>query len=396
MRKHFIFLNVGHFLDHFFILIFPTAVLALQTEWARSYDDLLVYGTAGVFAFGAASIPMGWLGDRWSRHGMIAVFFIGIGLASIATSFATTPLQIGLGVGAIGVFAAIYHPVGMAMVFSGATNAGRDLAVNGVWGNLGLAAAAITTATITERYGWSYAFLLPGILSLAIGVVYAIAFGRKPDPVIAKRKSAAVSLKDHGLMVRIFFVMAMAAMLGGLVFQSTTTALPKIIEQDTAGITGSLSEVGIYAMLVFALASIAQLIIGSMIEKFQARRILFCVTACQALFLFLAPTGADLMLLIFLFAMMFAVFGQIPVNDWLVGHYSANEWRARFYALKYTLGLGVAALGYWMVAFLHETYGGFDEFYILLGCLMTLVALSTLLLPDNQTEKAAAAPQPAE
>ena len=183
MRKHFLFLNVGHFLDHLFILIYPTVVLALQDEWSFAYNDLLLYGMLGVFAFGAASIPMGWLGDRWSRHGMISVFFLGIGLASIATGFATSPVEIGIGVTFIGIFAAIYHPVGIAMVFSGAENAGRDLAVNGVWGNLGLAAAAMTAAAITEWFGWSWAFILPGIASVAIGIVYALTYQAAEKPL---------------------------------------------------------------------------------------------------------------------------------------------------------------------------------------------------------------------
>tara|TARA_R110002110_G_scaffold287144_7_gene501448 strand:+ start:1265 stop:2455 length:1191 start_codon:yes stop_codon:yes gene_type:complete len=396
MRKHFMFLNIGHFLDHMFILIYPTVVLALQDEWSFAYDDLLIYGSLGVFAFGAASIPMGWLGDRWSRHGMMSVFFIGIGLSAIGAGFATTPLQIGMGMLAIGIFAAIYHPVGIAMVFSGAENAGRDLAVNGVWGNLGLAAAAVSAATITELIGWKFAFFIPGVISVVIGIVYALTYGRQGDPVIAKRKSAAVALTNQRLMARIFFAMAMAATLGGLVFHATSTALPKIIEQGATGVVGRLSEIGLFAMLIFAVASVAQLIIGSLIEKYEARWILACVTATQALFLFLAPAGSDYVLMILLFGMMFAVFGQIPVNDWLVGHYSANEWRARFYALKYTLGLTVAALAYWLVATLHARFGDFDMLYMLLGGLMTLVAISSMLLPDHKTEAAAAAPQPAE
>ena len=396
MRKHFLFLNVGHFLDHLFILIDPTVVLALQDEWSFAYNDLLLYGMLGVFAFGAASIPMGWLGDRWSRHGMISVFFLGIGLASIATGFATSPIEIGIGVTFIGIFAAIYHPVGIAMVFSGAENAGRDLAVNGVWGNLGLAAAAMTAAAITEWFGWSWAFILPGIASVAIGIVYALTYGRQPDPVIAKRKTAAVAIGDQRLMARIFCAMGVAVLFGGLVFHVTTTALPKILEQDAAGITGRLLDVGMYAMFIFAFASGAQLVIGNLIERFQARRILFCVTGLQALMLFAAPVVSDLVLMVIMFGLMFGVFGQIPVNDWLVGHYSANEWRARFYALKYTLGLAVAAAAYWLISTLHAIYGDFDMLYVILGGVMSAVALTVLMLPDNETERAAAAPQPAE
>ena len=45
---HFLLLNIGHFLDHFFTLIFATiAALALTREWGVSYGDLLVYATPG-------------------------------------------------------------------------------------------------------------------------------------------------------------------------------------------------------------------------------------------------------------------------------------------------------------------------------------------------------------
>ena len=120
-RIHFLFLNVGHYLDHLFTLIFATvAALALSREWGLSYGELLTYATPGFFAFGLFSLPAGWLADKWSREGMMAVFFVGIGLASIATSFAQTPLQVGIGLFVVGTFAAIYHPVGLAIVVGAA------------------------------------------------------------------------------------------------------------------------------------------------------------------------------------------------------------------------------------------------------------------------------------
>ena len=52
-RQHFLFLNIGHFLDHFFLLIFATAsALSLATEWQLSYGQLIPYSTAGFIAFG--------------------------------------------------------------------------------------------------------------------------------------------------------------------------------------------------------------------------------------------------------------------------------------------------------------------------------------------------------
>ena len=94
-RLHFLLLNIGHFLDHLFTLIFATvAALALHREWGLGYAELLKYATPGFFAFGVFALPAGWLADKWSREGMMSVFFIGIGLASIATAFARTPLEL--------------------------------------------------------------------------------------------------------------------------------------------------------------------------------------------------------------------------------------------------------------------------------------------------------------
>lgn len=135
---HFLLLNVGHFLDHLFMLIFATAAaLALASDWNMSYGQLIAYATPGFVAFAVFTIPAGWLADRWSREGMMAVFFIGIGASSAATALATTPLQMAAGLFAIGMFAAIYHPVGIALVVHGRTRTGVPIAVNGIFGNLG-------------------------------------------------------------------------------------------------------------------------------------------------------------------------------------------------------------------------------------------------------------------
>ena len=79
-QVNFLFLNVGHFLDHLFMLVFATAAaLQLSTKWGMSYAELVPYATPGFIAFGVCAIPAGWLADKWSREGMMVVFFIGIG-----------------------------------------------------------------------------------------------------------------------------------------------------------------------------------------------------------------------------------------------------------------------------------------------------------------------------
>src|SRR5690606_6962280 len=136
-RLRLTFLNLGHTYDHLFMLLYATAVLAIEAAWGLSYGQLIALATPGFIAFGAGAVPAGWLGDRWSRNGMMAIFFIGIGAASMVTGLARTPLEIGIGLFLIGLFASIYHPVGIAMVSQGpAETLGWRLGVNGVYGNM--------------------------------------------------------------------------------------------------------------------------------------------------------------------------------------------------------------------------------------------------------------------
>ena len=156
-RQHALLLNLAHLLDHFFMLIFPTAVLAISKEWGLSFSQLLPLSLPAVAIFGLGALPAGWLADRWSRRGMMAVFFFGIGAASVLAGLSQGAWQLGAALALIGAFAAIYHPVGIAMLTIGSPRLGWTLGVNGVWGNLGLGVAALVTGVLAlrerRRYG---------------------------------------------------------------------------------------------------------------------------------------------------------------------------------------------------------------------------------------------------
>src|SRR3990172_6614759 len=174
-RRTRLFLNLGHTLDHLFMLIFPTVVLAMSTELRRPYAELLPLSLGGFIAFGAFSIPSGWLADRWSRFGMMVVFFFGIGTASILTGLARSPFEIAAGLTLIGAFAAIYHPVGTTMLVANASPSqlGRTLGANGVYGNLGVAFSALLAGAMADTFGWRWAFIVPGLLSICMGALFA-------------------------------------------------------------------------------------------------------------------------------------------------------------------------------------------------------------------------------
>ena len=186
------FINLGHLLDHLVMLVFPTVVVALAREWDRPYSELLPLALGGFIAFGAFAIPAGWLADHWSRYKMMAVFFFGIGGSLFLTGFATTSWQIGLGLTLVGMFAAIYHPVGIAMLVAVPEKMGRALGWNGLWGNLGLAAAALVAGALMDLWGWRAAFFIPGLAAIAAGAAF----------LVADRGPLAMSLNQAGGFAR--------------------------------------------------------------------------------------------------------------------------------------------------------------------------------------------------
>ena len=141
------FINTAHLLCHYCLLILPTAVLAMAARdgaFGGDYGPILELATAMFVLYGLLSLPQGWLAARFGRRAMIAAYFFGTGAALIAASLTRTPLGLEVALAAAGAFAAIYHPVGTAMLVEAAgERPGRALGINGVCGNAGVALAPV-------------------------------------------------------------------------------------------------------------------------------------------------------------------------------------------------------------------------------------------------------------
>jgi MFS family permease len=375
------FINVGHLLDHLVMLVFPTVVLALSREWGRPYSELLPLSVAGFIAFGAFAIPAGWLADHWSRYKMMAVFFFGIGGALFVTGFAQTSWQIAAGLAVTGMFAAIYHPVGIAMLVAAPKNLGMALGWNGLWGNLGLATAAIVSGALMDLWGWRAAFFIPGLASIATGVLFLLLV---PDPGPVAKKSKSIGLHvDARTMTQIFAILLIATACGGVIFNSTTVAMPKIFDERLRALTQTNLGLGALVALVYTVAAFAQVVMGKLIDRFEMRRLMMAVGVVQIPLLALAATLDGWPMLIVALCMMMAIFGQIPLNDAIVGKYVADEYRARVLSVRYVVSLGVAAVAVPLIALLHRTDGGFRNVFMVLAALALAMLFASFFFPSR-------------
>ena len=398
MRSHrLLFLNLGHFVDHLFMLIFAKAAfsagLAFGLAEDGAYAEMIPYGIPALILFGAGAPVAAHLADKWQRNGMIAVFFVGIGLASIATSFAQSPLQIAFGLAGIGIFASIYHPVGIAMVVQGGGKVGTRLGINGVWGNMGVAAAPLITGFILADFDWRLAFMLPGVVSVLIGAGFwfSVRSGRVTTPEATAREKAHVGFAPGWQRAMISLAMVTAA--GGFVFGALTFIIPRLFEVSMPNVTTSVATTGLLAALVYAIAAFAQLVVGRAIDKHRVKPVLIAVALGQPVLIAVMSLQSDYALFITaLFAMAF-VFGQIPITDAVLARYVPDQWRAKVLSLKFMLNLVIGAGALFTARTILAAGYGFDSFLMVLSVAAALIVLAALILPARSGQEIVAEPR---
>jgi len=377
------FSNVGHSFSHILTILYPTVVLVLEREWGMPYGELIALMFAGQVLFGVAALPAGWLGDRWSTLGMMVVFFIGSGIATMLTGCARNGIELAVGLALIGTFASIYHPVGMAWLIRSAVNRGRALGINGIFGSVGLAVGPMIAGALCDLVSWRAAFIVPGAVAVAVGIALAVAW------TIGAVDAPPADLKprpepSRGDAVRAFFILSLTMLCSGLIGAAYMTMLPKVFAERLAGLTTGALGPGALVTVVFLFAATAQYVGGRLADRFAMRRVYLVGFALQAPLLLGAAAVTGWPVLALTVLMVFANYSCIPAENGLLAHFTPGKWRGTAYGAKFVLALGVAATAIPLIAYVHDTTGGFGSLYLLLGLLAAVVGVSALFLPDDR------------
>jgi MFS family permease len=365
-------LNLGHALDHMFLLVFATAVTSIALEFGLArWEDLMPYSVAAFFFFGIGSLPSGRLGDLWGRRPMMIVFFVGIGVAAILTGLANSPLQVALALALLGCFASIYHPVGIPMLVQGSPRPGWAIGVNGLAGNLGVALAAIVTGVLVKHFGWRTAFIVPGAFSIACGIAFAL-LAVKEDAPPAKRKAAATG-PESASMARLFLIMTLAATTGSLQFNFSTNANYEMLADRFAAISRDPALLGTLLAAVYAVAALAQLVVGRLIDRHALKPLYAGIVAVQAALIGLASFTDGWAFYVVQFLFMAAIFGSIPFTDAMIVRYVDDNMRSRVSGMRLAVSFGASSFAVWLIGPVVKQAG-----FTALLWLMAATALVTL------------------
>lgn len=376
-------LNIGHAIDHMFLLIFATAVAAIAVDFGyQSWTDLMPYSVGAFAMFGLAALPAGRLGDLWGRRVMMIIFFIGMGGSAMLVALTQNAWQLAAALTLMGVFSSIYHPVGIPMLVQHVPNPGAVIGLNGLAGNLGIAVAALVTGFLVKWIGWRAAFIVPGAVAVVCGIIFALKCPQETHaPSKGRGGKAAVQLTP-ALLARAFAVMTAAAATSSILFNFTTNGNAQMLTEGFRGVIEDPAMLGILLAVIYAIASLAQLVVGRLIDRVPFKPLQLWMSVIQIPLLAIAAYTQSWGLFIALLAIMIFVFGSIPFTDAMIVRYVDDRLRSRVAGMRLTVAFGISSAAVWLLGPLVKSVGFSTLLWIMAGIAAVKAAI-VLWLPEE-------------
>ena len=384
------FINAAHLFTHYSLLILATATLAMVQQrpdvFGTDYGPLISIGTGMFVAYGLLALPMGWLAARLGRKALMVAYFTGAGAGMALAGTAQTGWMLGMWLGVMGAFSAIYHPIGTAIIVeAGGARVGRAVGINGVFGNLGVALAPLCTGLIAWKLGWEWAFIIPGVLCAGIGVLYAFepAFdgsqvkGTKPFPPI-----------PPVLVRRAVIVLMLIAAVSGLVFNAFTLLLPKLMEERLTSSPDLLPVVAVLAFAATICGGITQYTVGHLIDRRTLKQVFMPLAFVLVPGLLALSFLQGWLVLPVAGLVAAAIFGQVTVNETMTARYVAPPLRAKLYSVRFTVGFMGAAWASPLVGYLHQLSGSLSLAMLVLAGVAAVTLVCALAFPNRREELA--------
>lgn len=379
---------LGHLYAHLFEPVFYIAALVLPGELGLSYEQVLALVIAGKLLYGVLAPAAGWLGDRWSTVGMMAVFFLGLGASALSMAVAQGPWGVALALALMGGFGSIYHPVGIAWLVRNAVDKGKAIGLNGVFGGIGPGVASLVAGGLIATFGWRAAFVVPGAVVLLTGLVFVL-YLRRGWVVEAKVDRAPLPEPSKGDTVRAGVVLSVTMLGAGLIYQASQPALPKLFEERLGGTVG-VGDAALAVTVVYLVAGLAQIVAGHLADRFPAKRVYLLAALVQAPLLAALSSLSGLPMVAVALLAVAGNMGAIPAENLLLAKYTPARWRGTAFGLKFVLSFGVSGLAVPLVSLLRGLTGGFELLFGLMAGAALMVAAAASLLPSEKEEDEAA------
>jgi MFS family permease len=369
------------------ILVFPAVTMPVIADLGMPLEEVVRLAFFMYLCYGLGALPFGYIADRWQARKLLLIGVGAMGLGLLLTGLFPTREVIPPSLMLVGLGASVYHPVGMALISTTVRRRGYALGINGVFGNMGIAAAPFITGILTWLFSWELAFVILGVSTLAVTLLLSlIRIDETHHPVHSTRPSGD---GDH---VKYFIIMCVALIMGGLSYRGNTVLLPAYLEMNTTffrNIIDSLTFIRtqgtatlaatVLTSLVFLMGIFGQLVGGKVADRYDLRYAYLGVHAAAVPFLLAMAFTTDFLLAFC--AGMYVVFslGMQPIENSLVAALTPARWRSTGFAIKFVLVFGVGATVVYWIGIVKTRYS-VEAIYVFLAGIAFLLVLSIIAL----------------
>ena len=373
---------LGHLLMHMFAAFYFVIVLAIEDDWKLSYDELLNLWFLGSLLVGLGALPAGWISDRWSRSGMIAIMFIGLGISSLLCGLSGNKLSLFISLSLLGLFCAIYHPAGISWVVNTSKETGKALGFNNIFGGVGIGLGAFFAGVLIEQFNWQAAFMLPGLISLVVGL--SLTYHLKSGKISLKNISSE-QFKDNpekNQMLKIAIIMLLSITCLSFVYQILQTSLPKAIDiRLTDSLDLSTSDIGYIVAAIYIVSGLMNYVGGILTDKYSEKLIYSIGIVGQGLLLFLIVSLSNYWLIAISLAIVAFNSSILPAENLLLAKFSPEKYQSLVYGIKFIVSFTVGPIALIMISRSYDLTGEFGVLYLAFGFVMIIMFLVVLTLP---------------
>ena len=373
---------LGHLLMHMFAAFYFVIVLAIEDDWKLSYDELLNLWFLGSLLVGLGALPAGWISDRWSRSGMIAIMFIGLGISSLLCGLSGNKVSLFISLSLLGLFCAIYHPAGISWVVNTSKETGKALGFNNIFGGVGIGLGAFFAGVLIEQFNWQAAFMLPGLISLVVGL--SLTYHLKSGKISLKNISSE-QFKDNpekNQMLKIAIIMLLSITCLSFVYQILQTSLPKAIDiRLTDSLDLSTSDIGYIVAAIYIVSGLMNYVGGILTDKYSEKLIYSIGIVGQGLLLLLIVSLSNYWLIAISLAIVAFNSSKLPAENLLLAKFSPEKYQSLVYGIKFIVSFTVGPIALIMISRSYDLTGEFGVLYLAFGFVMIIMFLIVLTLP---------------
>ena len=380
---------IGHLMMHMFAACYFVIVLAIEDDWHFSYDELINLWLIGSLLVGLGAIPSGWLSDRWSRSGMIAIMFLGLGASSIFCGLSNNKMSLMLNLSLLGLFCSVYHPAGISWIVNTSQKTGRALGFNNIFGGIGIGLGALSSGLLIDMISWHYAFIFPGIISIIIGLMLTWHIQNKKIALtnIVSEKFEDTPSKNQIIKIAIIMLISIACM--AFVYQILQSSLPKIIElRLSRKMNLNTSDIGMIVSAIYIISSLMNYLGGILADQYSEKKIyLIGILGQGLLLLFIFNLSNYTLIILSLFIVAFNS-SILPAENLLLAKFSPQKHQSLVYGIKFIVSFAIAPLAIYLISTSYSITREFGYLYLSCGFMMIVLFVIVLSLPKlNEIEK---------